>query len=158
MPEPIPEGYHSVTPMLMVKDARKALDFYKRAFAAIEVSVLTRNGGKIMHAEFKIGDSMIMLGEESSDCPQAKSAESLGGSPVSLNIYLPDADAAYRKAVAAGAKSVQPPEDSFWGDRYAMVKDPFGYSWGLSTHQKDLTPEQIKKGAQDWLSAAAGKR
>jgi PhnB protein len=157
VPNPIPKGYHSVTPALVVKDAKKAIAFYKKAFDAQEVMVMPAPDGKIMHAELKIGDSILMLGEE---CPemQNKSAESFGGSPISLNIYLADADAAYKKAVSAGAKGVKPPEDAFWGDRYCAVKDPFGYSWGLLTHKKDLTPEQMKKAAQEFFAETAGSR
>ena len=158
MVKPIPEGYHSVTPALIVKDAKRALDFYKKAFDAKEVIVIPGPGGKVMHAEFQIGNSRIMLGEENPSWPEHKSAESLGGSPISLNIYLNDADAAYSKAVAAGAKGVKPPEDAFWGDRYGMVVDPFGYSWGVLTHKKDVSPEEMKKAAQEWGAAAAGKK
>lgn len=158
MTKPIPAGYHSVTPALVVKDARKALAFYKKAFGAQELSAIPGPDGRIMHAEIKIGDSILMLGEESPAAPEHKSAESLGGSPVSLNVYLADADAAYKKAVAAGSAGVKPPEDAFWGDRYGVVKDPFGYSWGLLTRTKDLTPEEINAAARNACAETAGKR
>lgn len=156
MTKPIPEGYHSVTPALLFRDAKKALAFYKKAFDAKELLVIPNNGG-IMHAEMRIGDSIVMLGEENPAWPDHKSAETLGGSPASLNIYLADADAAYRTAVAAGARGVQPPEDAFWGDRYGLVKDPFGYTWGLLTRKKDLPPEELKRAAQAFASQAAKK-
>ena len=158
MPKPIPEGYHSVTPALIVKDAKKALAVYKDAFGAQEVAVFAGPDGKVMHAEFKIGNSILMLGEESPSMPEHKSAETLGGSPVSLNIYLADADAAFKKATAAGAKAVKQPEDAFWGDRYAVVKDPFGYAWGVLTHKKDLTPDEMKKAAENACKETAGKK
>src|SRR5207248_756319 len=112
---------------------------------------------RVMHAELKIGDSMLMLGEENPAWPEHKSAESFGGSPVSLNVYLPDADAAYKKAVAAGAKAVKPPEDAFWGDRYGVVKDPFGYAWGLLTHVRDVPHDEMCKAARESVSAGARK-
>lgn len=156
MPKDKPEGYHSVTPSLVVRDARKAIDFYKKAFGARERFVMPGPDGKgIMHAEIQIGDSVIMLGEENPAWPEHKSAQALGGSPVGLHIYLADCDAAYEKAVAAGAKGEKAPEDAFWGDRYAMVKDPFGYGWGLLTHKKDLTPEQMRKAGEEWMASQA---
>lgn len=158
MPKPIPEGYHSVTPALVVKDARKALEFYKKAFGAEEREVFATPDGKVMHAEFKIGDCILMLGEENPQWPDHKSPESLHGSPVSLNIYLGDADAAYKKAVSAGAKGVKPPEDAFWGDRFGMVRDPFGYDWGLLTRVKDVSHEDMKKAAQKMFAETAGKK
>lgn len=158
MAKPIPTGYHSITPGLIVKDIKKALAFYKKAFGAQEVTVLNNPDGSVMHAEIKIGDSMLMLGQENPEWPQHKSAESYGGSPISLNIYLADCDAAFKKAVAAGAKGVKSPEDAFWGDRYGQVEDPFGYSWGILTHKKDVSPAEMQKAAMEWHSAAtAGK-
>ena len=148
MPDPIPAGYHSVTPALVFNDAAAAIAFYKKAFDAREKLVVPGADGRVMHAEVTIGDSILMLGEENPAWPDHKSPGSLGGSPVSLNIYLADADAAYEKAVAAGAKSVKPPEDAFWGDRYAVVEDPFGYSWAVLTHKKDVPPEEMKAAAR----------
>jgi uncharacterized glyoxalase superfamily protein PhnB len=154
MPKPIPEGYHSVTPAVVFKDAKKAIAFYKKAFDAQEKFCMTTPDGKVMHAELQIGNSILMLGEENPAWPDHKSAESLGGSPISLNIYLADADAAFKKAVAAGAKAVKQPEDAFWGDRYGMVQDPFGLSWGLLTHKKDVSPEEMKKAALEMCSSS----
>jgi uncharacterized glyoxalase superfamily protein PhnB len=134
--------------MLVFKDARKAIDFYKRAFGAQERFAMPGPDGKgVMHAEVLIGDSIIMMGEENPHEP-CKSAETIGGSPVSFYIYMDNVDEAFRTALAAGAKTLMPVEDMFWGDRVGTVQDPFGYSWSLATHIKDLTPEEIQQGAQ----------
>ena len=155
MPQNPPAGYHTLTPSLIVKDARKAIDFYKRAFGVTEVDVMTGPDGKVMHAELKIGDSMFMMGEENPAWAQYKSAETLGGSPISLHLYYPDVDAAFQRALDAGAKVEMPVETMFWGDRYGKVKDPFGYTWGLATRVKDLTPEQIRKAGEEWMAKMA---
>jgi len=156
--KPIPEGYHTVTPTFVFKDVRKALEFYKKALGAVETFVLPGPGGKgIMAAAMKVGNSNIMLGEENRDMP-SRSAETLGGSPISLYLYVENADAAFKKAVTAGAVVQTPLQDSFWGDRMGTVKDLFGYSWTFATHVKDLTPEQIKKGAEEAMSQASGKK
>jgi uncharacterized glyoxalase superfamily protein PhnB len=148
MKKAIPEGFHSVTPMFLFKDARKAIEFYKRAFGAQELFVMPGPGGKgVMHAEMRIGDSILMMGEENPR-QSCKSAESLGGSPVSFYIYVENVDEAFRVAVAAGAESLMPVQEMFWGDRMGTVRDPFGYSWSLATRTRDLTPEEIRKGAQ----------
>ena len=158
MAKAIPEGYHAVTPVFVFKDARKAIEFYKRAFAAVERSVMPGPDGKgVMHAELKIGDSIIMLGEE---CPQqgSRSVESLGGSPVNVYLYVENVDAAFSRALEAGATSQMAVQDMFWGDRVGSVKDPFGYSWMLGTHTKDLSPEEIKKGAQEAFAQMSGQQ
>lgn len=148
MSKSIPKEFHSVTPMFVFKDARKAIDFYKRALGAVERYVLpTPDGRGVMHAELRIGDSIIMMGEESSDCPY-KSAQTIGGSPVSFYLYVEDADKAFEAAVAAGAEARMPVQEMFWGDRMGTVEDPFGYSWSLAAHVRDLTPEQILAGAK----------
>ncbi len=157
MTKPIPEGFHSVTPMCVVKDARKAIEFYKRAFGAEELFAMPGPDGRgVMHAEVRIGDSIIMMGEEN---PQeaCKSAETMGGSPVSFYIYVGNADAAFRRALEAGAESRMPVEEMFWGDRVGTVKDPFGYSWMLATHTKDLTAQEIRQGAQAFFTRMAKK-
>ena len=149
MTKNIPEGFRSVTPMLVLKDARKAVDFYKKALGAEELMVLPGPDGKgVMHAEVRIGNSIVMMGEE---CPGApcKSAETMGGSPVSFYIYVENVDQAFKVAVAAGAEVEMPVQEMFWGDRMGSVRDPFGYSWSLATHTRDLTPEEICKGAQE---------
>jgi PhnB protein len=153
----IPEGYQSLTPMFIFKDAGKAIDFYKRAFGAEERFVMPGPDGKgVMHAEVRIGTSVIMMGEENSDCP-SKSAETTGGSPVSFYIYLENVDEAFKRAVEAGSRIQMPVEDMFWGDRMGTVLDPFGYSWSLASHTRDLTLEEIQKGAQDMFAKMAKK-
>jgi len=142
----------------MFKDARKAIEFYKRAFGAVELVTMPGPDGKgVMHAEVRIGDSIIMIGDEN---PQeaCKSAETMGGSPVSFYIYVENADAAFRRAIEAGAESRMPVEDMFWGDRAGTVQDPFGYSWMLATHIKDLTMPEIQQGAQAFFSKMAKKQ
>ena len=157
MTKAIPEGFHSVTPMFMFKDARKAIEFYKRAFGAQERFAMPGPDGKgVMHAELRIGDSIIMMGDENPQEP-CKSAETMGGSPVSFYLYVESVDAAFAKAVEAGAKTRMPVEDMFWGDRAGTVQDPFGYSWMLATHIKDLTPQEIEQGAKAAF-AAMGKK
>jgi len=149
---PIPEGMHTITAHLAVRDAAKAIDFYKRALGAEELFRMEGPGGKIGHAELKIGDSVIFLAEE---FPQAncKSPQTLGGTTCSIHLYVPDADASFKKATDAGAKVAMPLADMFWGDRYGTVVDPFGHSWGIATHIEDLKPEEIDQRAQEfWAS------
>ena len=142
----IPEGYQSITPMFIFMDVTKAIDFYKRAFGAEERFVMPGPDGKgVMHAEVQIGTSIIMMGEENSDCP-SKSAETIGSSPISFYIYLENVDEVFNMAVEAGSKIQMPVEDMFWGDRMGTVLDPFGYSWSLASHTKDLTGYSGEKG------------
>ena len=140
--KPIPDGYHSVTPYLIIKGAAQALAFYQRVFGARERMRIPGSGDAVMHAEIEIGDSVIMLADE---CPQmnAVGPQTLGGSPVLLHLYVPDADAMFAQAVAAGAKVEQPMELKFYGDRSGSVVDPFGHRWTLSTHVEDVSPEEI---------------
>ncbi|MBP1716698.1 MAG: Glyoxalase/bleomycin resistance protein/dioxygenase [Deltaproteobacteria bacterium] len=157
MKKSIPEGFHSVTPVFVVKDARKAIEFYKRAFGAEELFVMPGPNGKgVMHAEVKIGNSILMMGEENPQEP-CKSAETMGGSPVSFYMYVENADEAFRKALAAGAEIRMSVEDMFWGDRAGTVLDPFGYSWTLATHIKDPTPEEIQEGAKAFFAKMTRK-
>lgn len=143
-----PEGYQSVTPMIMLRDARKAIEFYKKAFGAVERYVMPGPDGKgVMHAEILIGDSIIMMGEESPNEP-CKSAETAGGSPVSFYIYLEDVDKAFQKALDAGCVVRMPVQEMFWGDRFGSLNDPFGYNWSLATHTRDLTDQEIQEGAR----------
>ena len=155
MPQAIPNGYHTLTPSLTLKDSKKALDFYQKAFNA-EVLDLFPNpvGTGIMHATMKIGNSIVMMGDENHGC---KSAETLGTSPISLYIYVPNADAAFKQAVAAGASVVMPVADMFWGDRAGSLKDPFGYSWMIATHVKDLSREEVRKGGEAFFAQMAKK-
>jgi uncharacterized glyoxalase superfamily protein PhnB len=152
----IPDGFHSITPGLVVRDGAKALEFYKTAFGAEVISQLPTPDGKLMHAEFRIGNSIVMLGEE---CPDwgVVGPETLGGSPVSLNVYVEDCDAVFNRAVEAGAAVKMPVADMFWGDRYGKVTDPFGHSWGILTHVKDLTEDEIKVAAAEAMAAMAAE-
>lgn len=140
------DGYHSVTPYLTVDDAAAAIDFYKKAFGAEEVMRLPM-GDKIGHADILIGESHVMLSDEFPDMNKL-GPNNRGGGTASLMIYVPDADAAFDKAVAAGAESVRPVEDQFFGDRSGWVKDPFGHEWTLSTHIEDVTPDEVNKRMQ----------
>lgn len=157
MTKAIPEGYNSVTPIFTFKDAHKAIEFYKRAFGARERLVMPGPDGKgVMHAELQIGDSIIMMGEENPENP-CRSAETLGISPVSFYLYLENVDEAFRVAVAAGAEVRMPVQEMFWGDRAGTVQDPFGYSWFLASHTRDLTMEEIRQGAQAMFAEMKGK-
>ena len=142
--KPIPEGYHSVTPYLIFSGAGEAIAFYKRALGAEEVLRLEGPGGKVGHAEIKIGDSRIMLADEHPEIG-ALSPKTIGGSPVSIHLYDENVDAAVERAVAAGAKLIQPVEDKFYGDRTGGIEDPFGYRWYIATHKEDLTMDEIRR-------------
>lgn len=145
--KPIPDGYHAVTPYLTIKDAAKAIDFYKKVFHATERMRLPDPSGRIMHAELQIGDSVIMLADES---PQMgnKSPLSIGGTPVGFCIYVKDVDAIVKTATDAGAKLQKPVEDQFYGDRSGTVQDPFGHIWTIATHIEDVTPDEMRKRMQ----------
>jgi PhnB protein len=145
--KPIPEGYHTLTPYLTVHDGAGAIDFYKKAFGAQEEFRLESPPGKIGHAELRIGDSKIMLSEEMPG-GSCRSPKSLGGTTITLFLYVEDVDRSFQQAVAAGAKVAMPVADMFWGDRYGQVTDPFGHSWGMATHKEDLTPEELDKRAR----------
>ena len=151
---PIPTGFHSATPYLTLSDAARAIDFYKRAFGAQVVVRMDGPGGKIGHAEIKIGDSIIMLSDE---MPGAKtrSPQSLGGTTSSVFLYFPDVDAAFKQATDAGAKPDLPPQDMFWGDRFGTVTDPFGHIWSMATHKEDVTPEEMKKRSAEAMAKMA---
>ena len=149
--KPIPEGYHTATPYLIVKDAARAIEFYKKAFGATELMRMPGPGGKIGHAEIKIGDSPIMLADEVPGMG-FRSPESLGGSPISILLYVEDVDVVFSEALAAGAKVQRPVADQFYGDRTGGVTDPFGHVWYIATHKEDISPEEMKKRA-----AAAGR-
>jgi len=141
----IPEGYHTATPYLIVKDGAAAIDFYKRAFGARELMRMPDpSGKKVAHAEIKIGDSPIMLADESPEM-DARSPQALGGSPVSILLYVEDVDTVVKEAVRAGGKLERPIEDKFCGDRSGSLKDPFGHTWHISTHKEDVSPEEMKK-------------
>ena len=139
-----PPGYHSVTPYLALRDANAAIDFYLRAFGAELVLKLDLPDGSIAHAEIRIGDSVLMLAEENEQWGN-RSPQGLGGSPVSLMIYVPDVDAAFDRALAAGATRVRPVEDQFYGDRSGTLADPYGYQWTLATHVEDVSTEEAQR-------------
>jgi PhnB protein len=146
MVKPIPEGYHTVTPYLMFSGASAAIEFYKKALGASEVLRMDEPSGRIHHAEIKIGDSHIMLADEHPEM-QALSPKTIGGSPVSMHVYVEDVDAAVDRAVKAGAKLVRPVADQFYGDRTGGIEDPFGYRWFIATHKEDLTMDEIRRRA-----------
>jgi PhnB protein len=145
--KPIPEGYHTATPYLIVKNAAKAIDFYSRAFGATELMRFPDPSGKIGHAEIKIGDSVIMLADEFLD-RGFKSPQTLGGTTSSLMLYVDDVDSVFKRAVAAGGKQVRPVEDQFYGDRSGFLEDPFGHQWSISTHTEDVSPEEMQQRMQ----------
>jgi uncharacterized glyoxalase superfamily protein PhnB len=143
----IPKGYHTVTPSLHVAGAAQAIDFYKEALGAEEIMRFPAPDGKIMHAEIRIGDSILMLGDEMPD-RGGRGPKSIGGTPVSFFVYQDDVDRAWKQAVDAGAKPLVPLEDQFWGDRTGCLEDPFGHRWWLAQHIKDVTPDELRKGAE----------
>ena len=138
----IPDGYYSLTPYLIVKGAAAALDFYKKAFKAEETVRMPGPGGRIMHAEVKIGNAVVMLADENPE-RQHLSPQTIGGAGVSMMLYTDDVDATFKKAVDAGGKAEMPPTDMFWGDRMGNIKDPFGHSWAIATHKEDVSPEEM---------------
>lgn len=142
--KPVPEGYHTVTPYLVVDNAVDAIEFYKKAFDATEIMRLPMPNGKIGHAEIKIGDSPLMLADE---CPEMefRSPSTLGGSATSVCLYVESVDERFKKAVDAGAQVMRPVADQFYGDRSGTLKDPFGHVWTIATHQEDLSPEDLQK-------------
>ena len=143
---PIPQGYNSITPYLVIKGAAKAIDYYKKVFGATEQVRMDGPHGTVGHAELKIGDSRIMLADENPSMGQGHaSAATVGGSPVSLYLYIPDVDNVVERAVAAGAKIVKPVENQFYGDRSGFIQDPFGHFWGVATHVEDVSPQEMKE-------------
>ena len=150
--KPIPSGYHSVTPFLVLSNAAKAIDFYAGAFGAKEISRMAAPDGRVLHAELQFGDSRIMLADEMMG---NKSPQSLGGSAVSIFLYVEDIDSVFSQAVSAGAKADMPPADMFWGDRYGKLTDPFGHVWALGTHIEDVSPEEMGKRAQAAMAQMA---
>jgi len=147
----IPAGYHTVTPYLIVNGVARAIDFYKQAFGATEVVRIAGPGGKIGHAEIKIGDSRIMLADEFPEM-DARGPQTIGGTPVGLMLYFEDADAVTARAISAGAKVLRPVQDQFYGDRSGTIADPFGHKWTIGTHKEDVSPEDIQKRAAAMFS------
>jgi PhnB protein len=150
----IPSGHRTVTPYLAIKNAAKALEFYKNAFGATDCYKLMMPDGRLGHAEIQLGDSMIMLADEFPEYG-GKAPETLGGSPVSIHLYVEDVDAFFKKALAAGAKELKPVMDQFYGDRSGQLEDPFGHLWWVATHKEDIAPDEMQKRVQEMF---AGKK
>ena len=150
----IPDGYHSVTPYLIINGAAAAIEFYKRAFGATELMRMPSPDGRIGHAEIKIGDSAIMLADEH---PQMgyKSPQSLGGSAVNMMVYVDRVDDVFKKAVEAGARELQPVKDQFYGDRSGTLRDPFGHTWTIATHLEEIAPEEMRERAETFMQQQA---
>jgi len=147
----IPKGYHTITPYMTVRDAARAIEFYKQAFGAKEKGLMKGPDGKVMHAELVIGDSIIMLADEFPEFGSL-SPQSTGGSGTGLHIYIEDVDSAFDRAVKAGATVEMPVADMFWGDRYGKLRDPFGHKWSIGTHKADLSMEEMKKGMDEAMA------
>jgi PhnB protein len=151
----IPKDYNSVTPYLVIKGAAQAIEYYKKVFGATETVRMNGPDGKVGHAELKIGNSHIMLADENPSMGQGHtSPATVGGSPVSLYIYLPDVDLVVEKATAQGAKILKPVQDQFYGDRNGFIQDPFGHLWGIATHVEDVSPQDMKERMQKMMQAA----
>jgi PhnB protein len=148
---PIPEGYHSIPPAITCKDSAQAIDFYKEAFGATEINRMLGPGGRVMHAELRIGDSVIFVSDE---FPGMSAAPTPGAIPSHyLFLYTPDVDTVFNRAVAAGAEASMPVTDMFWGDRYGKVTDPFGHSWGVATHVEDVAPDEMARRSAEWTAS-----
>jgi uncharacterized glyoxalase superfamily protein PhnB len=152
--KPIPDGMRSVTPHLVCDGAAAAIDFYKAAFGATEVGRMAGPDGRLMHAQIRIGDSAVMLVDESPKFGML-GPKALKGTPVTIHLYVPDADEFVAGATAAGAKVVMPLADMFWGDRYGLLEDPFGHRWSVATHIRDLSPEEWAQASKDAFASAA---
>jgi PhnB protein len=148
--KPIPDGYHTATPYLIVQDGSSAIEFYRKAFGAKELLRMPGPGGKLMHAEIKIGDSTIMLADEMPDM-DIRGPKSLGGSPVSILLYVENVDARFAQAQAAGAEVVRPLKDQFYGDRSGTLRDPFGHVWTISTHKEDVPKKELDRRFQELM-------
>lgn len=155
---PVPKGYHTVTPYLTVRGAAEAMDFFKRALGAREIMRMPGPDGKsVMHAELRIGNSIVMLSDElpTSSC---KAPTTLGGTTTMLLLYVPNVDAAFKQAVNAGCKVLRPLADMFWGDRFGTLEDPYGNQWGLATHKEDVSPREMSRRAQAAMAQMQGKQ
>jgi PhnB protein len=150
----VPEGLCTVTPSLSVRDGNQALEFYKKAFGAGVKGVFRTPDGKVAHAEFKIGDSVLMLADEFPDMGFA-GPETIGGSPVVLNVYVDNVDELFNQAIAAGAKAARPLANQFWGDRYGHLTDPFGHKWALAQHIEDVSPEEMERRGKEFFAQMA---
>jgi PhnB protein len=152
--KPVPQGYHTTTPYLTVSNAARAIEFYTKALGAREIMRMEGPGGKIGHAELKIGDSIIMLADE---MPQGatKSPQTLGGTTGGIFLYVENVDAFYDKAISGGGKATMRPENMFWGDRFGQFTDPFGHSWSVATHIEDVTPQEMEKRSREAMQKMA---
>jgi PhnB protein len=156
--KPVPDGYHTATPVLIVDDGAGALAFYTQAFGARErMRSSAGPAGKVTHAEFQIGDSVFMLSDEMPEMG-SRSPKHWGGSAGSVWLYVPDVDAVYRKATAAGAVSISAPTTMFWGDRHARVRDPFGHEWSIASHVEDVSPAEMEKRAKAFYAQMAARK
>jgi len=156
MPNPvraIPEGYHSISPSLTCKNAASAIEFYKSVFGATEIMRMPGPGGVIMHAELRIGDSVIFLNDEIPGMAAAPSGSSIN--PVYLFLYTEDVDSVYNRAISMGSKTTMPVTNMFWGDRYGKFNDPFGHSWGVATHVEDVSPDDMTRRQAEWTASMA---
>jgi PhnB protein len=151
----IPDGYHSAIPHLTVRNAAKAIEYYKKAFGAKERMRMPTPDGRIGHAELEIGDSVIFLADEAPNMGASKSPETLGGCTGGVMLYVEDVDTTFKKAVDAGGKAFMPVADMFWGDRFGSLVDPFGHVWSIATHKEDVAPAEMEKRAQDFYASMA---
>ena len=155
---PVPEGQHTLSAHLTVKGAPQAIEFYKKAFGATEVHRMPDPSGLIMHAALKVGDSIFFLNDEMPVPGGGKSPASIGGTAVTINLYVPDADKIYKQAISAGAKETMPIADQFWGDRYGVVTDPYGHLWAIATRKEDLTAEEMEKRGREFMAQMQGQK
>ena len=153
---PVPEGYRTMTPNLVCRNASRAIEFYKAAFGASELRRAPGPNGEILHAELQIGDSKFFINDSMSNTPAQLPGDGVSN-PMFIHLYVPDADAIYNRAVKAGARVDMPIQDMFWGDRYGKLTDPFGQQWGIATHIEDVAPEEIKHRQEAFFSKAAGQ-
>jgi PhnB protein len=151
----VPEGFHTLTPHIVVRGGNQAIDFYTRALGAVEVMKMDGPDGKLMHAELRIGDSVLMVSDEFPEYG-SKAPDPSAGTSVTLNLYVDDCDAVFNRAVESGASSKMAPADQFWGDRYGQFVDPFGHTWSVATHIKDLSEDEVRQGAAAAMSSGGG--
>ena len=154
--KPIPEGYRSLTPYLIVREAARAIEFYQRALGAVEIFRMAEPGGRIGHAEMRIGDSLVMLADEFPEVG-AVSPQTLGGPGVTFLVYVEDVDQAFARALAAGGRQLRPLKEQFYGDRSGSFEDPFGHHWTIASYKWQLTPEELAKGQEEWMRSMSSQ-
>ncbi len=154
----IPQGFHTVTPSLIVRNAAQAIEFYKKALGAKELTRMPTPDGKIGHAELQFGDSVIFVSDEFPNMGVSKSPQTLGGCTGNLNLYVEDVDKTFQRAVEAGGKPAMPVADMFWGDRYGTFVDPFGHTWGVATHKEDLSGQEVEQRSKDFFAQMAQQK